>query len=105
MTTDSDNRFGRSSADATAVDGQVRFWFDGQEVRGHVGESVAAALIATGIYATRVSPTGMPRGYLCGMGICWECVVRINGTITERACRQLIKDEMIVETVRAVKKP
>ncbi|HCK76720.1 MAG TPA: sarcosine oxidase [Gammaproteobacteria bacterium] len=103
MSTDSISRLGDPCTDPTVTDGLVKFRFDGQEFQGYVGESIAAALIAAGIYATKLSPSGTPRGYLCGMGVCWECVVRINGVTTERACRQLIEDGMIVETVTAAK--
>ena len=86
------------------ANGQLNFRFDGQEIIGYAGESIAAALIASGISATRLSATGMPRGYFCGMGVCWECVVRINGINTARACRQVVEDGMIVETVNAAAK-
>ena len=86
------------------ANGPLNFRFDGQEIIGYAGESIAAALIASGISATRLSVAGMPRGYFCGMGVCWECVVRINGINTVRACRQVVEDGMIVETVNAAEK-
>ncbi|MFL2550437.1 MAG: (2Fe-2S)-binding protein [Arenicellales bacterium] len=104
MNSNSGNRFGRFPGEQTNQNNRVTFQFDGQTVHSYAGESVAAALIAAGVYATRLSEKGMPRGYFCGMGVCWECIVRINGISTERACRQTVEDGMFVETVKAVKK-
>lgn len=104
MNSNRGNRFGRFPGEQENQNNRVTFQFDGQAVDGHAGESVAAALIAAGVYATRLSAKGMPRSYFCGMGVCWECIVRINGKSTERACRQVVEDGMIVETVKAVKK-
>jgi predicted molibdopterin-dependent oxidoreductase YjgC len=98
------NRIGRSSSDADKTGDPISFQFNGQEITGYAGESIAAALIAADITTNRTSPTGMPRGYFCGMGVCWECIVRINGKYNQRACLQLLEPGMIVETVVSAKK-
>ena len=105
MKTKHGSRIDRSHSNAEELSDRISFQFDGQEVIGYVGESIAAALIAAGITSNRVSPTGMPRGYFCGMGVCWECIVQINGKKNQRACMQLLESGMIVETVQSVKKP
>ncbi len=105
MKTENDKRIGRSHSASEERPHRISFQFDGREVTGYTGESIAAALIAAGITSNRVSPTGKPRGYFCGMGVCWECVVRINGKQNQRACMQLLESGMIVETVESVKKP
>jgi len=105
MNGDRNNRIGRSPADQQQDGNRLSFRFDGQEITGYAGESIAAALIAADIHTNRISPTGMPRGYFCGMGVCWECVVRINGKYNERACMQLLEAGMIVETLESAKKP
>ncbi|WP_334175183.1 (2Fe-2S)-binding protein [Pseudoxanthobacter sp.] len=46
--------------------------------------------------ALRASPAGNPRGLFCGMGVCFECVVTIDGQ-PERACITPVHDGMIVE--------
>jgi sarcosine oxidase subunit alpha len=70
---------------------------DGRPVAAYEGESIAAALIAAGIPATRRSPRlGEPRGYFCGMGVCWECAVRVDGGRLERACMQRVRPGMRV---------
>jgi thioredoxin reductase len=53
--------------------------FDGREIPARAGESVAAALVAAGEYALRETAAGGRRGVFCGMGVCGECAVTING--------------------------
>lgn len=52
---------------------------DGREWQVPSGCSVAAALRLAGLEATRYSHDGSARGATCGMGICFECRVRIDG--------------------------
>ena len=77
--------------------GEVGFTFDGRPVRAQVGQTVAMALWANGIVAVRASSRdGSPRGVLCNMGICYECLVRCDGT-TVRACLLPVRDGLAVE--------
>jgi sarcosine oxidase subunit alpha len=50
------------------------------------GTVVAAALALAGVTRFRRSASGEPRGPLCGMGVCLECVVTINGQAHCRSC-------------------
>lgn len=61
------------------------------------GSTVAAALAAAGA-TFRLSVTGEPRGPLCGMGICYECRVTINGTPHCRSCQIVCQPGMNVRT-------
>jgi hypothetical protein len=71
----------------------VHFEFDGVRIEAREGESVAAALLATGRHGLRRSAKGKaPRGYYCGMGVCWECSVEVEGTGRVRACRLVAED-------------
>jgi predicted molibdopterin-dependent oxidoreductase YjgC len=66
----------------------VEFEFAGKPILGREGESIAAALLAAGISASRcTAKNSEPRGYFCGMGICWECVVEIEGVGSVRGCQ------------------
>lgn len=77
----------------------VTFHVDGAECAGFAGESVAAALGALGITTLRHAPrSGAPRGAFCLMGVCQECVCRIDGTRRE-ACRTALVAGMRVETL------
>jgi len=77
----------------------VWFFFDGQPVSARVGESVAAALFASGMKTLRTSPRECaPRGMFCLMGSCQECLVMVDGRRV-LACRSVVADGMRVEKV------
>jgi predicted molibdopterin-dependent oxidoreductase YjgC len=58
---------------------------DGKPLRAPAGQSIAAALLASGRASLRKSPSGDPRGLYCGIGICQECRVQADGRVV-RAC-------------------
>lgn len=70
---------------------------DGRAVRGYDGESVAAVLIADAGLVTRRTSTGASRGVYCGMGVCFECLVIVDGVPNTRSCVTLARDGMCVE--------
>ena len=81
---------------ATMVEVQV----DGTRVRVPVGSSVAAALAQQPPGRTRLSVSGQWRAPLCGMGVCHECRVLINGR--ERlACQPVCEDGTLIATSTA----
>jgi predicted molibdopterin-dependent oxidoreductase YjgC len=61
------------------------------------GTTVAAAAMLAG-QPCRVSVGGAPRGPLCGMGICFECRMTINGKVHCRSCQILCEPGMDVRT-------
>jgi D-hydroxyproline dehydrogenase subunit gamma len=66
-------------------------------VRVLPGTTVAAAALIAGTQ-TRVSVSGEPRAPLCGMGICFECRVTIDGVPHQRSCQILCAPGMQVNT-------
>ena len=60
--------------------------------------TVAAAILISGVAAFRHSVTGQPRAPLCGMGICYECRVTINGEPHARSCQIVCRPGMQVTT-------
>ena len=70
---------------------------DGRPLRVVAGTTVAAALAQGGDGTTRTSVSGQRRAPLCGMGICQECRVSIDG-VRRLACQTLCRDGMRVET-------
>ncbi len=64
----------------------IDFEFEGRQIRGRRGESLAAALMAAGEREFRITKEGARRGLFCGMGVCQECLVEIDGRPGERAC-------------------
>jgi len=80
---------------------RIRLIVDGREVVVPEGATVAAAILTSGCSAFRKSERGTRRGPLCGMGVCFECRVTINGRPHSRSCNVLCIDGMEVETDRA----
>ena len=70
---------------------------DGVAVEAPVGASVAAAIVQVTLRFGR-RPGGSARAPLCGMGICFECPVRIDGIDHQRACMTIVRQGMRVET-------
>ena len=77
--------------------GSVDFSINGKPARVAEGTSVAAAMVMAGAPCRR-SEQGQPRGPLCGMGICMECRVTIDGVPHRRGCQTLCRSGMKVET-------
>lgn len=88
--------------DGAAADPQrvpLRIWLNGQELPACAGQTVAAVLMASGCRVFRRTPRrGEPRGLFCGMGICFDCVVRIDDRPNVRACQTPVRDGMHVST-------
>jgi len=61
------------------------------------GVTVGVAVMLAG-QPCRMSASGQPRGPLCGMGICFECRVTINGRPHCRSCQILCESGMDVRT-------
>ncbi len=70
---------------------------DGRPLQVAAGTTVAAALALGGDGTTRTSVSGQRRAPLCGMGVCQECRVSIDGQ-RRLACQTLCRDGMQVET-------
>jgi thioredoxin reductase len=64
----------------------IAITFEGTEFTARPGESLAAALIAGGVKHFRETRSGACRGIFCGMGVCQECLVEIDGRPNQRAC-------------------
>ncbi|KVU83875.1 (2Fe-2S)-binding protein [Burkholderia ubonensis] len=72
---------------------------DGRALTVADGLTVAAAVASSGDDTTRTSCTGAPRAPFCGMGICQECRMTIDGR-RRLACQTLCRDGMRVERTR-----
>jgi len=74
---------------------------DGKMVRAYPGESVAAALMASGRYALGESlRRKRAQGLYCGMGVCYECTMVIEGRPNVRACQTKAVPGMNIVTQR-----
>lgn len=79
------------------MQGQLNVRINGTPIAVPAGVTVAVA-VALAERPCRTSVTGEARGPLCGMGICFECRVAINGKLHCRACQVLCESGMEVET-------
>ena len=80
-----------------SADDEIRFLFEGREIRCPAGLSLAAALAGAGEYGLRAVDTGEQRGVFCGIGVCQECNVDVSGLGRVRACMTPAADAMQVK--------
>ena len=72
---------------------------DGEKIAAYEGETIATAMVATGQMTFRHTPKkGASRGMYCGIGLCHECLMVIDGAPNTRACQTLATPECRVET-------
>ena len=76
---------------------RVRIQINGTTVEVAAGSSVAAAIAQLGLPFRR-SVSGQWRAPLCGMGVCFECRVRIDGAGQQRSCMLPVREGMQVYT-------
>ncbi|MBA2332526.1 MAG: (2Fe-2S)-binding protein [Actinobacteria bacterium] len=74
----------------------VTLTLDGRPVTAYEGESVATLLYAEGHVVTRLTRGGEPRGVFCGMGVCFDCLVVVDGIPNTRACVTWVREGMAV---------
>ena len=77
----------------------ARITVNGRVICAPADSTVAAALLDAGVTRFRASVRGEPRAPLCGMGVCYECRVDIDGQPHRRACMVRVRDGMVVSTV------
>jgi sarcosine oxidase subunit alpha len=71
---------------------------NGQELTVPSGTTVAAAVLMTGHSSFRRSVSGEARGPVCGMGICFECRLTVDGIRHVKSCQMLCKSGMQIST-------
>ena len=77
----------------------VTILVNGTPVSAKATDSVAAAMLAAGIKACRTSTvSGQPRAPYCMMGICFDCLVVVDGVGSRQGCMTRVRDGMRVET-------
>ncbi|MGN6612531.1 MAG: (2Fe-2S)-binding protein [Angustibacter sp.] len=75
------------------------FSFDGRQVPFDDGQSIAAALLAHGVRSWRTTRVdARPRGLFCGIGICFDCLLVVDGRPNVRACLTPARPGMVVQT-------
>ena len=77
---------------------RVAIVVNGDTIDAYEGESVAAAMLAAGRRAFRHTDRDeAPRSYYCGMGVCHDCLVQVDGVSSMRACMTPVRAGMRVD--------
>ena len=90
--------------EGSAPHATVRFVLEGRTVQAQAGEMLATALLSAGMSRFRETPvSGSPRGPLCLMGVCFDCLVEINGRPNVQACMTPVEAGMVVRWQRGAR--
>ena len=90
-----DSNFKRLPANPSA---EVVIWVEGAPLKARSGESVAAAVLAAGLGPTRTTPVSTsPRSPYCMMGVCFECLMEIDGQANTQGCMTPVVEGMQVQ--------
>ena len=81
--------------------GATQVEFEGQRLLAREGDSIAAALLAEGHWRFRTTAVaGTPRGPFCMMGVCFDCLVEVDGVANRQACMIQVREGMRVRRQR-----
>ncbi len=79
----------------------IEVTIDGRTARVRAGDTVAAALLASGVLASRAADvSGAPRAPYCMMGVCFECLVTVDGVGNRQGCLVPVRPGMRIDTQR-----
>jgi len=77
----------------------VSFTMDGERIEGFEGETLLAALMAErGWSIRRTEIENAARGMFCGMGVCMDCLVHLEGEGLVRSCMVFVREGMVCRT-------
>lgn len=77
----------------------IKFLFNGQEIEGYEGDTIAAALHANGVKVLGKSLfLHRTRGFYCAIGNCSSCLMTVNGVANVKTCVTDLQEGMIIET-------
>ena len=92
------------SLEGSAAHATVDFLMEGRAVQARPGEMLATALLRAGVDRFRETPvSGSPRGPLCLMGVCFDCLVQVNGRPNVQACMTPVEAGMVVQWQRGAR--
>ncbi len=80
---------------------EIHLSVDGEAILAYEGETIATALLMAGRPTFRRTASGEPRGIFCGIGICYDCLVGIEGAGRVRACVTPVREGMKIITSAA----
>lgn len=77
---------------------KVLITINGKAAHAYLGESVLSTLLSHKIRGFSQNDHGKVQGPYCGMGVCYCCMVKINGNNKQRACQHSIEENMNIDT-------
>jgi predicted molibdopterin-dependent oxidoreductase YjgC len=90
---------------SAATEALIEIEFDGRPLAVPGQGSVAAALMAAGVTRLRSTPvSGAPRAPYCMMGICFECLVEIDGVANRQACVVTVQPAMKIRSQQGARR-
>lgn len=90
-------RLDKRDSDTLTVD------IEGEPVCVPAGASVAAAVLSHGLIPTRSTPvSGQPRAPFCMMGVCFDCLMEIDGRPNRQACMVQVEEGMRIRRQQGV---
>jgi len=91
--------------EGSAARAAVAFTVEGRPVQAAAGDTLAVALLQAGCAVFRETPlSGAPRGPLCLMGVCFECLVEVDGRANVQACMVPVREGMQVRLQRGARR-
>lgn len=79
---------------------------EGRRISAREGDTLALALLAGGVRSFRETPvSGAPRAPLCLMGVCFDCLVEVDGVANLQACMLPVRQGMRVRLQHGARKP
>lgn len=79
---------------------------DGQIIKARAGETLAMAMLNANQTPFRYTPiSGAPRSPLCLMGVCFECLVEVDGQQNVQSCMVDVRDAMVVRLQKGARQP
>jgi D-hydroxyproline dehydrogenase subunit gamma len=82
-----------------ATGGRIAISIDGKSVEARAGDSVAAAMLAAGLDHCRTTAvSGENRAPYCMMGVCFDCLVTVDGIGNRQGCLIEVRNGMRIET-------
>jgi predicted molibdopterin-dependent oxidoreductase YjgC len=96
----------RRIEDTTATSSSVTLQIEGRPVRCRAEDTIAIAMLEAGASVFRETPvSGAPRAPLCLMGVCFECLVEVDGRPNVQACMTPVAEGMQVHTQHGARHP
>jgi D-hydroxyproline dehydrogenase subunit gamma len=83
---------------------EINMTLEGEPISAQPGDTVAAAVLAHSGDAFRSTANNTPRAAYCMMGVCFECLLEIDGRANSQGCMTLAQDGMVLRRQSGLRK-